>query len=228
MSGDPGTADPVAARRVAAVLAGGPAQADARLRRALQGADLIVAADGGMALAEVLGVPVDLWVGDFDSATPEQRRRHVDVPRLEYPRDKDELDLELAIAAARERGAASLILGGVFDGRLDQTLAALLIAARQRQDGLAVRLYGGSHEARMLTAGDEAALALPPGTLFSLLSMNGEARVDVRGARFPLVDAALGFGVGLGLSNRAADRPTVRVRSGTVAVLVEWAVEAAP
>jgi thiamine pyrophosphokinase len=228
MSDGPGTADPVAARRVAAVLAGGPAQADARLRSAVREADLIVAADGGMALAEVLGVHVDLWVGDFDSATPEQRRRHTDVPRLEYPRDKDELDLELAIAAARERGAASLVLGGVFDGRLDQTLAALLIAARQRQEGLAVRLYGGSHEARMLTAGDEAALALPPGTLFSLLSMNGEARVDVRGARFPLVDAALGFGVGLGLSNRAADRPTVRVRSGTVAVLVEWAVEAAP
>ena len=226
MSGGPGTTDPVAARRVAAVLAGGPAQADARLRSALHEADLIVAADGGMALAEVLGVHVDLWVGDFDSATPEQRRRHADVPRLEYPRDKDELDLELAIAAAQERGAAELILAGVFDGRLDQTLAALLIAARLREDGLRVHLYGGSHEARLLTAGDESALELPKGTLFSLLSLCGEARVDLRGARFPLEDAALPFGVGLGLSNRAEDGTTVTVHSGTVAVIVEWGEEA--
>jgi len=212
--------------RVAAVLAGGPVYADARLRRALRRAELVVAADAGMALAEALGVDVDLWVGDFDSATPALLRRHPDVPRLEHPRDKDELDLELAIAAATERGATELILGGVFDGRLDQTLAALLIAARLRGEGVRVHLYGGAHEARLLVAGDEAALALPGGTLFSLLSLHGEARVDLSGARFPLEDAALPFGVGLGLSNRAEDGATVRVRSGTVAVIVEWGEEA--
>ncbi len=212
--------------RLAAVLAGGPVHADARLKHALRGAELVVAADAGMELADALGVHVDLWVGDFDSASPALLRRHTEVPRVEHPKDKDELDLELAIAVARERGATELILGGVFDGRLDQTLAALLIAARLREDGLRVHLYGGVHEARLLTAGDESALDLPKGTLFSLLSLRGEARVDLRGARFPLEDAALPFGVGLGLSNRAADGTTVTVRSGTVAVIVEWGEEA--
>ena len=211
--------------RVAAVLAGGPLHADARLRRALRRAELVVAADAGMALAETLGVGVDLWVGDFDSTTPALQRRHPAVPRFEHPKDKDELDLELAIAVATERGATELILGGVFDGRLDQTLAALLIAARLREDGVRVHLYGGAHEAWRMVAGDEAALGLPEGTLFSLLSLRGEARVDLRGARFPLQDAALPFGVGLGLSNRAEAGTTVRVRSGTVAVIVEWGEE---
>lgn len=212
--------------RLVAVLAGGPLRADARLKRALRRAALVVAADGGMELAERLGIGVDLWVGDFDSATPALLRRHPEVPRLTYPEDKDELDLELAIAAALERGASELILGGVFDGRLDQTLAALLIAARLREDGVRVRLFGGTHEARLLIAGDEAALDLPTGTLFSLLSLRGEARIDLRGVRFPLEDASLPFGVGLGLSNRAENGPTVTVRSGTVAVIVEWDEEA--
>ncbi|MEJ2292079.1 MAG: thiamine diphosphokinase [Deinococcales bacterium] len=210
----------------AAVLAGGPGQADDRLRAALRGVRLIVAADAGMELAEALGVRPDLWVGDFDSVSAPLLERHRDVPMLEHPKDKDELDLELAIAAARQRGATRLVLGGVFDGRLDQTLAALLIAARLREEGVGARLYGGEHEAHVLAAGDALPLALPRGTLFSLLSLRGLARVDVKGARFPLEAAELPFGVGLGLSNRATDGPTVTVRDGTVAVIIEWGEEA--
>ncbi len=213
---------------VAAVLAGGPGQANERLRAALQGVELIVAADAGMELADALGVRPELWVGDFDSARPELIERHGGVPTHVHPRDKNELDLELAIDAARRRGATQLVLGGVFDGRLDQTLAALLIGVRLREQGVGVRLYGGDHEAHVLTAGDELALALPPGTVFSLLSLRGTARVDVHGARFPLADAELPFGVGLGLSNRASEGTSVSVRAGTVVVLVEWGEEARP
>jgi len=210
----------------AAVLAGGPARVTPQLRRALAGADMVMAADGGIVLADALGLLPDLWLGDFDSVTDEQRRRHAGVPRLERPRDKDELDLELAIQAARQRGADELVLAGVFDGRLDQTLAALLIGARLRAEGVAVRLFGGSHECRPLMAGDDAALDLPEGVVFSLLSLEGAAVVDVRGARYQLAGARLPFGVGLGVSNAAAGAepgaPRVRVRQGLVAVVIEW------
>lgn len=210
----------------AVVLAGGPDHASDRLRAALAGADLVVAADGGMALAEALGVRPDLWVGDFDSAAPELRGRHPEVPLLRHPRDKDQLDLELAIEAARHRGADELVLGGVFGGRLDQTVAALLIAARLREEGVRLQLHGGDHEAHALVAGDRLDLALPDGTLFSLLSARAASRVDVAGARFPLRDAALPFGAGLGLSNRAMAGPRVTVLSGTVVVVIEWGEEA--
>lgn len=214
--------------RLAAILAGGPARAGARLRRAVADADLVVAADGGMALAEALGVEAQLWVGDFDSADSALRRRHPAVPVVEYPEDKDDLDLELAVAAARQRGAEDLVLIGVFDGRLDQTVAALLVAARLREQGMHVRLLGGEHEAYLLAEGDDLDLQLPRGTLFSLLALRSNARVDVEGARFPLSDAELPFGVGLGLSNRAVGGPSVRVRRGMVALTIEWGEEATP
>ena len=213
----------------AAVLAGGPAPLTARLEQALAGIDLVVAADAGIGLADALGLTPDLWVGDFDSASDAQRRRYAALPRREHPRDKDELDLELAIGAALEKGAGELVLAGVFDGRLDQTLAALLIGSRLRAEGVAVRLFGGSHECHPLRAGDEAALDLPDGTVFSLLSLKGDAVVDVRGARFELTAARLPFGMGLGVSNRAAAAqahpggPHVRVRDGRVAAVIEWA-----
>lgn len=212
----------------AAVLAGGPAPVTARLRQALAGVDLVVAADAGVGLADALGLAPDLWVGDFDSASDAQRQRHAGLPRRQHPRDKDELDLELAIDAALGEGATELVLAGVFGGRLDQTLAALLIGTRLRAEGVAVRLFGGSHECHPLAAGDEAALDLPDGTVFSLLSLEGEAVVDVRGARFELSEARLPFGMGLGVSNRAARSraearaPLLRVRAGKVAAVVEW------
>lgn len=207
----------------AAVLASGGVDLPARLRAALAGVELVVAADGGMALAEALDIVPDVWVGDFDSAPEALRNAHPEVPRHEHPGDKDELDLELAVAVALDRGARELVLAGVLDGRLDQTLAALLIAARLRSEhGVAVHLLGGTHEAYLLGPDDELALELPAGTVFSLHSLAGEAGVDVRGARFPLEAARLPFGVGLGVSNRASGGPTVAVRAGVVAVIVEW------
>ncbi len=229
MSASAGTAG---GGRKAVVLAGGPTTIGDRLRQALEGVDVVVAADAGIGLADRLGLLPDLWVGDFDSASDTQLRAHAALPRLEHPRDKDQLDLELAIAAARQRGATELVLAGVFGGRLDQTLAALLIGSRLHAEGLAVRMFGGTHECHPLAGGDELALALPDGTLFSLVSLAGDAVVDVLGARFELARARLAFGVGLGVSNRAAagklpGGPRVRIRDGRVAVVIEWAERAA-
>jgi thiamine pyrophosphokinase len=212
----------------AAVLAGGPDEAGAPLRAALADVDLVVAADGGVALADALGLTPDLWVGDFDSTSDEQRGAHPALPRLEYPRDKDELDLDVAAQPLANPGARELVLAGVFGGRLDQTLAALLIGARLRREGVDVRLFGGPHEVRPLVAGDSVELTLPDATLFSLLALDGDAVVDVLGARFELASARLAFGVGLGVSNQASATPglpggpRITVRSGTVAVVVEW------
>lgn len=209
--------------RSAAVLASGRVDLPERVRAALADVDLVVAADGGMALAEALALVPDLWVGDFDSAGEALRRAYPDVPRHEHPSDKDELDLELAVAVALDRGVRELVLVGVLDGRLDQTLAALLIAARLRAElGVAVRLLGAEHEAYLLAAGDALALELPTGTVFSLQSLVGDATVDVGGASFPLTRERLPFGVGLGVSNRAAGGPTVTVHDGVVALIVEW------
>jgi thiamine pyrophosphokinase len=207
---------------IALVLAGGPVRPTARLRTRAGEAALVVAADGGLRHATTLGVRPDLLVGDLDSVGPDARERWPDLPVERHPTDKDALDLELAIEAARARGADEIRVMGAFGGRFDQTLATAAIAARYAEQGVRIALLDGIHDAYPLAAGDRFEGPLPEGTTFSLLAVSDEARVDVAGAAYELAGARLPRGLGLGLSNRAAGGPTVRVRAGTVLLIVEW------
>lgn len=209
----------------ALVLAGAELRSAGRLRALAAEAELVIAADSGLRHAEPLGVRPHLFVGDMDSVTAEALAAWPELPRERHDPDKDELDLELAAEAAVRRGATQLRILGVSGDRFDQTLAAALIAARLRQRGLRVSLHDAEHDVYALGAGDAHRGDLPDGTCFSLLALDGEVVVDVAAARYPLQGSRLPFGVGLGLSNRAAPGgPEVRVRSGTLLLIVQWEV----
>ena len=76
------------------------------------GADLAIAADGGLWWAQKLGVQVDAVVGDMDSvegaALAEAEAGGAEIVR--HDPDKDATDLELALGLACERGASSITL----------------------------------------------------------------------------------------------------------------------
>jgi thiamine pyrophosphokinase len=181
----------------------------------------VIAADGGVRHALTLGLTPDLIVGDFDSARADDLERLAGVAHERHPADKGELDLELALSAAWERGATEVAVLGAFGGRLDQSLAALLIAARERRSGRRISLHGDGADVRLLVAGERLPLEVPSGTTFSLLALAGDAEVDVAGARYPLEGAALPYGVGLGISNVVLADTRVTVRIGEVAVVFE-------
>jgi len=207
---------------IALVLAGGPLRPSPRLLRKVGETDLVIAADGGLRHAIPLGVVPDLLVGDLDSVRDEDLAVWSGVPTERHPRDKDALDLELAIEAALARGADSVRVIGAFGGRFDQTLATAWIAAHYAEQGVEMSLLDGIHDAYPLPAGARFESEVPPGTVFSLLSVSERSRVDVAGADYPLTDAELPRGVGLGLSNVAHDRLVVDVREGLVLLILEW------
>lgn len=225
--------------RRAMVVAAGTLPPASRREALLRGASLVVAADGGLRHALSLGLEPDVVVGDMDSVRPRDLER-VTPDRVErHPRDKDDLDLELALEFARGRGAVTIDVLGAFGSRLDQSFAALLIAARYASLGVDVRLHGAEHEARTLVAGGSVTLVLPIATTVSLLALGQDARVSTSGLRFSLHDAALPFGRGLGVSNEVAAAPddqapaghatvTVDAHAGTLAVLIEHASPADP
>lgn len=203
------------------MLAGGPLEPTARLRRLAAEAAFVVAADSGLAHAAALGVRPQLLVGDMDSVRSADEARWPHLARERHPTAKDALDLELALDAARARGATRLRVMGAFGGRLDQTLATLLIGARLARDGLEVALHGDGRDAHPLAAGAAVDLDVPAGVTFSLLALTDPTRASVRGARFELDDAALPFGSGLGVSNESRARPRVRCEAGLLVVVVE-------
>lgn len=209
---------------VALVLAGGDLTAARLTAPLLEGVEVVVAADGGLRHAAALGLTPDLVVGDLDSLTQETLSAHPGVRVESYPRAKDQLDLELAIAAARERGATAVRVIGAFGDRLDQSLAALLIAARAAQGDppFPVTLAGGTHEARVCVPGTPYEADLPAATTVSLLALSGGTVATAAGLRYPVEALELPVGVGLGVSNAAAGgRVKVRCESGVLAVVVE-------
>lgn len=194
------------------------------------GTGATIVADGGLRHAARLGLAPDLIVGDMDSVEPEllAAYAHIEVDR--HSRDKDEIDLELALSAARRSGAAGARVMGAFGDRLDQGVAALLIAARLAggPEPFRVELHGGTHSAYLTTPALPQELRLPPGTIISLLALEGDAVVSIYGTRYQLHGARLPFGTGLGVSNIAVeDTVHVNCDDGTVAVIVEHAVDGA-
>ena len=95
--------------------------------------DYLVGADGGTAHCVAIGRRPHVVVGDLDSIDPAllERLATEGVAVERHPPAKDQTDLELAIERALRDGADEVILAGATGGRLDQTLANLLILAQR-------------------------------------------------------------------------------------------------
>lgn len=200
------------------ILLGGRLVRTERLDRQVAGA-LFIAADGGMAHAEALGVEPEVWVGDFDSTTSELVARHPGVRRETYPAEKALTDGELAVAAALDAGADSLVLVGAMGGeRTDHGMAHLVHALALSQRGHDVFLTSGDEEAYPLVPG-RYTFDLPAGSLFSIIGFDDLTGLTIENARYPLDNFALPFGSSRTLSNVAEGAITVRLGSGRAMLL---------
>jgi thiamine pyrophosphokinase len=192
--------------------------------RWLDGADLVIAADGGAASTDALGRRPDLVVGDLDSAEPGLiERLEAAGTRIErHPADKDASDTELALGAARAAGATEVVVLGALGGpRLDHELANVLLIADPDLRDWDVVIAHGATRVRALHGGAALTLAGEVGDRATLLPLAGDATgVTTDGLRWQLVDATLRMGRSRGLSNEVTVSPaSVRLGRGTLIVV---------
>jgi len=205
----------------ALLLAAGRVVATPDLRAAATGAELVIAADGGLRHARSLGVHPDLLVGDLDSVDPGALQRWPDLARVKYPVDKDALDLELALDEVLARAARSVLIAGALGDRLDHSLASVAVAERYHRDGLEVTLDSGDARVLPLRRGQTRHAALAAGTTVSVLATRPGTRVSLVGARWTLDHHALEPGFGVGVSNLASgDGPRLTLHDGGCLLVV--------
>lgn len=202
------------------VLLGGPLEATPELVEVAGRARLVVAADGGVRHAEALRVEPALWVGDFDSVNLEDLTRWAHLPRLEYPRDKDATDAELAAQVALKSNPASLLFAGGLGGELDHELGNLMLAVALARRGVHTALSSGPTWAfALVPPGLE--LELKPGTPFSVVPLSDLQGLSIRGGRWELTDAELPLGSGHGLRNLAEGSVGVEFAGGYGLLVVD-------
>lgn len=162
----------------------------------------VIAADSGLDRAAALGLAVDVAVGDFDSASTEALTAAAAAGcRIErHPAAKDHTDLELALLAARDAGATSVVVLGGSGGRLDHFVANALVLASDAFAGLEVDAVMG--RAHVSVVRDRRELRGRPGDLVTLLALGGPAEgVCTEGLRYPLAGDVLWPGSTRGVSN---------------------------
>ena len=200
-----------------AILLGGNVKPTKRLKKQLEGVR-VIAADSGMQHADSLGLKPELWVGDFDSASPHLQKKHQDVPRQTYDVEKDATDGEIAIAEALRRGATSLMLVGGFGGQFDHTLAhaGFLLALAKR--GMDIFMSSGNEEAHALV--DEMAFDdLSFGTRLSIAPFSDLRGLTVSGVKWPLTKRVVPLGSALTLSNIVTGSVRISLLSGSALIL---------
>lgn len=200
------------------ILLGGDLVRTPRLDRQVAGTR-VIAADAGIGHAAALGLTPELWVGDFDSVPRHLPDNLASTPRKTFPPEKDKTDGELAIAAAFESGATSLILAGAFGGpRADHAFLHLALGVRLAEAGTKVILTSGAQEGVPLLPG-RAGFDYADGTLFSVLGFSDLAGLTVEGAKWPLDHVEVAFGSSLTISNEVRGRLEIALGSGRAMLL---------
>jgi thiamine pyrophosphokinase len=183
---------------------------------------LIVAADGGVRVAEHYNLRVNTVIGDMDSLTDEQHQRLTEQQAtiLKHPAEKDETDLELALIWAVKQGANWLRLVGATGGRFDQILSNIYLLALPMLEGCDVQLVAGKQAAWLAKPG-RTEINGAVGDTISLIPLTGTVRgVRTESLYYPLKDEDLYFGPARGVSNvMIAPEAAVSVREGVLLVV---------
>lgn len=194
----------------AVVFANGDLPSAGLVRSIAAGADILVAADGGVNKALSVGIEVAAVVGDLDSVTPESRAR-IPADRFHQDRDINSTDLQKALAFCLARGYTRIDVLAAGGGRADHAFANLSVVTLLR--GIAdVRLQDDLFEVRLVDGA--VAFEGAPGRVVSLVAIGQCEGVTTTGLRWNLDRYPLAFSP-YGVHNETLGGPaTVAVESG--------------
>ena len=178
--------------------------------------DYILAADGGYAHVQTLGLEPDCILGDFDSLgfVPDSAKV--------FPVEKDDTDAMLAVRKGLELGFRDFVIYGGLDGpRLDHTVANFQTLQFLADSGATGYLVGRDY---IITVVKNGSIAFDEGAagIFSLFCLGPDARgVTIEGLHYPLTDGTLTPGFPLGVSNHfTGKKARITVKDGSL--LAMW------
>ncbi|MGN0158134.1 MAG: thiamine diphosphokinase [Brotaphodocola sp.] len=169
--------------------------------------DKIIAVDGGLESAEMLGLVPDYIVGDFDTVHSDVIERFRRMPYIvweQHKPEKNETDTELARSRALTLGCDRIIFLGATGGRLDHMLGNLHALYACMQSGIEAWIVDRQNRMYLLDEGKIFSRASTFGKYISFLPYTEEVKgITLKGFQYPLDKKNIHRGeeVGLCISN---------------------------
>jgi thiamine pyrophosphokinase len=189
----------------AVIMGNGELKENQEISSFLRAGDILIAANGGASNLLHYGIRPQIVIGDLDSLTKSQieELNTVGASTIEHPEDKDMTDLELALRYAVDHAVKEILMFGLLGGRLDHTLANLLLLTRTDWESVRLIVKDGFDTAYLLRNRDEIELTGQPGDIVSIIPLTPIVTgVTSVGLRWPLIKAELEFGTTLSISNK--------------------------
>ena len=143
--------------------------------------DTVICADGGLLVADRLGLTPDILIGDFDSVEQPKEREVIKLPA-----EKDMTDSEAAIDLAVSQGYDHIVVLGGLGGRFDHTMGNIGILSKYCGKLSHLALTDGQNYVFMASPGR---VTIPRGdyTYLGVISYGGAAKsVTLKGVKYPL------------------------------------------
>jgi thiamine pyrophosphokinase len=170
--------------------------------------DLLVGVDGGTKHILSLGLTPDLIIGDLDSLP----KIPPNVPLLQYPKDKNFTDTELALQFCRGR---EIIVYGILGRRLDHLLANILLLTKYK-----FTITEGNQQIILLIGPSRFNLEGKPNDLVSLIPLTDCRKVTTEGLKWRLQGSTLKTGSSQGVSNvLARKKAQIKISKGNLLIV---------
>ena len=150
--------------------------------------DTVIAADAGYRNATLMGVHINILIGDFDSLgmIPDD----VDEVRR-LPAEKDLTDTQVAVETAIERGADEIVIVGSTSGRFDHALSTLAILEKYHEKHLPIYIVNGQNRVRYIKNSGFIVIRSQY-KYFSVIAADPKVKgVSIEGAKYPLINKTL-------------------------------------
>ena len=180
----------------------------------------VLCADGGALHARKFGLKPHTIIGDLDSLTAPQVEQFAadGTEILRFPTQKDETDLELALSWCLEKQVSEIVIIGALGGRIDQTLANIILLALPELRRIPIEIVDGDTSLRLLRPGSHD-ICGRTGDTISLIPLADSVRgIITTNLEYPLRGETLPLGPARGISNVMSQRPRDnRIRQRTAA-----------
>ena len=179
--------------------------------------DYILAADGGLAHVQALGLTPHGILGDFDSLG------YIPTGSTVFPVEKDDTDAMLAVRQGLKLGYTEFLLYGSLDGpRLDHAIANFQTLQYLSDHGARGYLVGKDN---IVTVVRNGSLAFSPKAtgILSVFCLGADAAgVRIKGLQYPLENGTLTAGFPLGVSNHFIGQAAeISVQQGSLLVVYD-------